>query len=452
MVILLVISNFQNAQASNTKMITSSNAPYFISIWSIDKNTLQRKEFLCNGFLIDSQFALTSSSCIKDFELIGGSYDHTNRNDRGYSYWIWGTRLIDPTIGGSKQTGMALIYAPLGVSPWNTNLKSNQAIPKIKNLEKKEYSLIHWNQSGNQYALQSSNVKILKGSKSQVTSLKNFQGSMSKIGVNSNSKNCENILGSPLISNNSDGSIEIVGMAIPKKTKCNYKLINFISISKFNSFIEELKKSMEEELITARFGETLKPILNSVLPSTSTDFLQSEVVNESRKSAIWIGYDPESGWADVWNMGFNVYSSFYEVKLGFRNSVDGCLLSKNGSVQLQISKNGTQEIHYSATATDLANCWTNGMSYYYKETSKSNTESDVYCDLRVTPYGLDNSIDVNSPIKYLNLAFNKGCLGIASKIWIRFKVTVNDEYLDTDIEPHTDGWYGPWAPNLFDLN
>lgn len=450
----LLISNIQVAQASANKFINSSEAPYFISIWSIDTETLQRKEFLCNGFLIDYQFALTSSACIKDVDLIGGSYDHTNRNDRGYSLWIWGKRFIDPNISGSKQIGMALIYAPLGVSPWNSNLKSKAAIPKIRDLSKKEYSLIHWNQLNKEYAVQSSTVKVLNSSKSQngQFKLKYFQGSVLKTGVNLRSKTCENFIGSPLISTNSDGSIQVVGMAIPEKNKCNYNSINFISIAQFNSFIEDSKKSMEDELISARYGETLKPIMNSMLPNTSSDFLQSEITDDSRRSAIWIGYDPESGWADVWNMAFNVYPSFYEVRLGFRNNVEGCLLSKKGSVKLQISKNSSQELHYSATASDDLNCWQNGTSYYYKESLKSGSESDVYCALRVTPYGPNNSIDTNSPVKYLNLALNKGCIGVASKIWIRFKVTVNDEYLDTDTEPHIDGWYGPWAPYLFDLN
>jgi hypothetical protein len=71
--------------------------------------------------------------------------------------------------------------------------------------------------------------------------------------------------------------------------------------------------------------------------------------------------------------------------------------------------------------------------------------------MQVEPYGASFSTTGDN-IKYLNLSFNKPCLGIASKIWIRFNVQIDNEYMDSDTEPFIDGWYGPWDPYIFSIN
>ena len=443
------------AFASNDKQIEKIQAPYLVSIWSIDENTKQRKDYLCNGFVIERNFALTNASCIKNAGGIGGSYGHMKRLDRGFSYFIWGWTWPTEFVDNPAHNDLALMYAPLGISPWDKNLKIQNSIPRIAPLGQEKYSLISWNKVNGEYILNLSDIKIVKTPLKQMNQNLNsiFYGLLTKKGVKAKDNSCEGIAGSPLISINKNGVLNVVGIVSPEKGKCGTNnLIRFLKISQFNDFIESNKTTLISDHLNARYGEPVKPILDSVRPSNSIDYIPSKVGNDGRQSQIWIGYDPESGFADVWNMAFNVWqSNIYEVSLMFRNEIDGCALSKNGSVTLQLSKNSSQNIHYSAIGSDPLNCWQNGKDYYYKETINSSDDSSLFCSMRVTPYGDNWSVNPQDKIKYLSLAVDRGCLGIASKIWVRFNIKINNEYSDNDVEPFVDGWYGPWQSTIFDL-
>ncbi len=454
MVCILFISPLQ-AFASNDNQIAKIKAPYLVSIWSIDENTKQRKEYLCNGFIIEKNFALTNASCIKNARGIGGSYGQMTRLERGFSYFVWGWTWPTEFADNQVHNDLALIYAPLGISPWDKNLKIQNSIPRIAPLGNEKYSLILWNKVKGDHILNISNVKIEKNPFKQTNNKFNniFYGSLTKKGVKAKNNSCDGIAGSPLISTNKNGVLSVVGIVSPENGKCGSgNLIRFLKISQFNEFIESNKKALISDHLDYRYGEPIKPILESVRPSNSIDYIASEVGNNGRLSEIWIGFDPESGLADVWNMSFNVWrSNVYEVNLMFRNEIDGCTLSKNGSVTLQLSKNSSQNIHYSAVGSDSLNCWQNGKNYFYKETINSSNDSSLFCSMQVTPYGDNWSVNTQDKIKYLSLVVDRGCLGIASKIWVRFNIKIDNEYSDSDTEPFVDGWYGPWQPTIFDL-
>jgi len=443
------------AFASNNKQIDKIQAPYLVSIWSIDEATKQRKEYLCNGFIIDRNFALTNASCIKNAGGIGGSYGHMKRLERGFSYSIWGWTWPTGFEDNPVSNNLALIYAPFGISPWDKDLKIQTSIPEIAQLGKESYGLISWSEVNGEYILNLSTVKIVKTpSKQMDQNLNNiFYGSLTKKGIKAKNNSCDGIAGSPLISTNKNGVLKVVGIVSPEKGKCgSSNLVRFLKISQFNNFIESEKAALISDHLNTRNGEPVKPILDSVRPSNSIDYIASKVGNDGRESSIWIGYDPESGLADVWSMSFNVWqSNIYEVSLMFRNEIDGCTLSKKGSVHLQLSKNSSQNIHYSAVGSDPLNCWQNGKDYYYKEIMNSSDDSNLFCSMRVTPYGNNWSVNTQDKVKYLSLDINRGCLGIASKVWVRFSIKIDNEYSDNDIEPFSDGWYGPWQSTIFNL-
>lgn len=330
-------------------------------------------------------------------------------------------------------------------------MKISSTFLRFQNLIKRAFQLTHWVDSNQKSVLSQSSIKLISRNSlfTKNDSANYFSGTLVKPIINSKSINCSNFTGSPLIENDSNGIIRVVGISLPNK--CDLKTIRFASLKELQSKIDEGKKALEKSLLDNRFGEPFKPILNSILPNESQKFIPSELNDISRRSSIWIGYDPESGYADVWAMSFNVYLNKFEITLGFANEIKGCELSQKGRIKLQISKNSTQQIHYSATVSDSERCWENGQTYLFKEQVHSGVEQNLFCNMQVQPYGASFST-TGDKIKYLNLAFNKPCLGIASKIWIRFNVQIDNEYTDSDTEPFIDGWYGPWDPYLFSIN
>jgi hypothetical protein len=83
--------------------------------------------------------------------------------------------------------------------------------------------------------------------------------------------------------------------------------MKFMLLSKFSDFISRQKIQLASSYLEERNGESIKPILESIRPSDSKEYLDSTVDGDGRRSVIWTSYDPESGWADVWSLGCIVY-------------------------------------------------------------------------------------------------------------------------------------------------
>jgi hypothetical protein len=430
------------------------SAPYVVSVWSADVETKERKKFLCNATIIGDRFAIANASCVKKsgWPLVG-IYGVTNRSQRGFVFPIFRWAWPDEFETSPGYSDLALLYAPFGVSPWNQELKQKNSIPKISYPRSGKYEYITWNESGGVQRLTSNNLITIgniplpkeKSIKSNIFYAGNYIREN-----NINSKSCNIIGGSPLISKSSQG-INLVGISVKPSTNCQSNSpLTFILLSKFSDFIERQKKQLEETFLKERYGESIKPIYESIRPPDSKEFLDSSVDGDGRRSVIWTSYDPESGWADVWSLGFFVWKNGrYQATLIFRNSLDGCLLSKNGSVLLQLSKNSEQKVDFAAQVSDSTTCWQTGNQYSYKSLKSQAENSQIDCSVAVSPYGDNWSAQPNEKIKNLSIHFDQRCLGLTEKIWIRFLVRVNDEYMDTDLEPFYDGWYGPWKSTIF---
>lgn len=437
-----------------TQTIPINSAPFLISLWSADKDTFERKNFICNATLIDSNFAVTSASCLKKsgWPMVG-SYGVKDRSERGFTFPVFTWSWPDEFEKNPLLEDLALIYAPWGVSPWDDNLKAVGSIPTISYPAVGNYSLISWQKSGTKNLLSKTPVKIvglIPPVNSKLPKDNIFYAGMKSTGSNTYSDTCSNIPGSPLIQEMPSGR-RVVGIAVASIGSCNAKLpTRYINLSKFTDFIDRQKKYLIQSYLDERSGESIKPILQSVRPSGSKQYLDSTVDGDGRRSVIWTSYDPESGWADVWMLGFYVWKNGrYQATLTFRNSLDGCMLSKHGSVLIQFSKDSKQNVDYSAKISDANNCWVSGQIYTYPEIKSSKSDPSVDCSIAVQPTGDKFSTDPAEKIKNLSLHMDQRCLGISQKIWIRFSVHVTDQVEDSDLEPFFDGWYGPFQSTIF---
>jgi hypothetical protein len=451
---LFLNSVFAFGSTSKTQTIPTSSAPFFISLWSVDKETYERKKFICNATLIDTYFAVTSASCLKKTGWpITGSYGVGDRSERGFTFpvytWTWTEEFDkDPSFHD-----LALIYAPWGISPWDDNLKSAGSTPTISYPSTGNYTLTTWLKSGTKNLLSSTTVKIVGAIPSKDSSLPKdniFFAGVKPKGSKTYSDACSNAPGSPLTQETSTGR-KVIGISVAPIGKCDAKLpTRYVLLSKFANFIDGQKISLVQSFLDERRGESIKPILQSVRAGISKQYLDSTVDGEGRRSSIWTSYDPQAGWADVWSLGFYVWKNGrYQATLTFRNSLDGCMLAKQGSILLQVSKNSKQSIDYSAKVTDAKNCWVNGQIYTYPEIKSSKSGQSVDCSIVVQPTGDKFSTDPTEKIKNLSLLMDQGCLGLTEKIWIRFSVRVTDGVEDIDLEPFNDGWYGPFQSSIF---
>ena len=438
--------------APSTKILTRSDAPFFISIWSIDKTENRRGKYLCDAAVIDRNYAVGSATCLQKYDWpLVGVIGALSQDERGSVFpiytWMWTSEHED----GSKNHDFTLIYAPHGMAPWS--FEYNQTMPAIDYPSSTNLEMISWAKSKDIYKLHSTPMKIvgkLPAKKSTKAKDNIFRATSISTSSKQNPLNCNASSGSPIISRKS-GKVTLVGIVSAEEGKCDpSKPRSFILLPKFKNFIETNKPVLANGLLRDRQGLALGDLYKSILSPNSLEFIPSKIGDNGSTSAIWTSNDPELIGADIWSIGFNVWKSGWnEVTIGLREEFEGCDFAKNSTVGVQISKNSKQNVDFAFEIKERDQCWEVGKSYKYVESKNSKLDEATNCAVTLYPYGKDFSREPLAKIQYLSFYFNPACLGIRQSIWIRAYLNNGPDSLNTNIEPFYDGWYGPWRPTIF---
>ena len=458
-ILLITFAILASASASYTataspasRVITRSDAPFFISIWSIEKNENKRDRYLCDAVVIDRNYAIGSATCLQKYDWpLVGVLGASERGERGSVFPIWTWMWTDEHEAGSKNHDFALIYAPHGIAPWA--YEYNQVMPVIDYPKKSSLEMISWVQSKKTYKLQSTTMKIvgkLPGKESTKASDNIFRATSISPSTKNSPLNCNSSSGSPLISRES-GKVVLVGIVSGGTTKCDpNKPRDFILVQKFKNFIDRNKPVLANGLLRDRSGLALDNLYKSILSPKSAEFIPSKIGDNGSTSAIWASNDPELVEADIWSIGFNVWKSGWnEVNIGLRDELEGCTFAKTSTIGIQISKNSKQNVDFAFEVKERDQCWQNGKNYKYVESKNSKLDVATNCSVTLYPYGKNFSTDPLAKIQYLSFYFNPACLGTRESIWIRAYLNNGPDSINTNIEPFYDGWFGPWKPTIF---
>jgi hypothetical protein len=450
-IIAAVIPAGATATPTN-QTITKRDAPFFISLWSIQKSDNSRNKYLCDAVVIDRKYAVGSATCLQKYDwplvgVIGASI----RGDRGSVFPIWTWMWTSEHEDGSKNHDFALIYAPHGIAPWA--YEYNQTMPTIEYPTKSTLEMISWAPSKNVSKLQSIPMKLIGKlpSKSSTKATDNlFSATSIRTSSKKNPLNCQSASGSPLISREF-GKVLLVGIVSGSEGKCDpTKPRKFILVPKFKGFIESNKSVLANGLLRDRRGLELSDLYVSMLAPNSQAVIPAMIGDDGSTSAIWTSNDPELVGADIWSIGFNVWKSGWnDVSIGLREELDGCSLAKNSTVAIQMSKNSKQNVDFAFEVKERDECWVIGKNYKYVESKSSKIDLATTCSVTLYPYGKNFSTDPQAKIQYLSFYFDPACLGTRESIWIRAYLNNGPESINTNIEPFYDGWFGPWKPTIF---
>jgi hypothetical protein len=434
------------------KQISKAEAPFFVSIWSIQEPENSRSQYLCDAVIIDRNFAVGSASCLDQNKWpLVGVVGSTNREDRGSVFPIWTWTWTTEFESDPKKHDLALIYAPHGIAPWA--YEYNQQMPLINYSTTAKLEMISWALVKGKYKLQSMPMKISGKlpSKSGTKPIDNvFKATSIKTSTRKNPYNCQSSPGTPLVSRES-GRTTLVGIAIGATNNCDpTKPLEFILVDKFKNFIDRNKLDLTNDLVSGRKGVALTPLYNSILSPKSQVLIPVTISDNGSTSSIVAGNDPDIAEGDISSIGFNIWKSGWnEVVIGIRDELDACAFAKNATFHVQVSKSSAQNVDYSFQVKEGKDCWTAGKNYYYAESKNSKIDNSVSCTVLVIPAGKNFSNDPLSRIKYLRFNFNPACLGVRESIWIRAALTHGTDNATTDVEPFNDGWFGPWKPTIF---
>lgn len=436
----------------STRVITRSDAPFFISIWSIEKPDNKRGKYLCDAVVIDRNYAVGSATCLQKYDWpLVGALGASIRGERGSVFPIWTWMWTSEHEDGSKNHDFALIYAPHGIAPWT--YEYNQTMPVIDYPKNSSLEMISWAQVGKLFKLQSTPMKLV-GKLPVKESTKASDNIFKATSISPSTKkvplNCNSSSGSPLISRES-GKIVLVGIVSGDDGKCDpTKPRSFVLVQKFKNFIETNKPVLANGLLRDRQGLALSNLYKSILSPNSGEFIPAKIGDSGSTSAIWASNDPELVEADIWSIGFNVWKSGWnEVSIGMRDELDGCSLAKNSTVGIQMSKNSKQNVDFAFEVKERDQCWEVGKNYKYVDSKNSKLDESTNCSVTLYPYGKDFSKDPQAKIQYLSFYFNPACLGTRESIWIRAYLNNGPKSINTNLEPFYDGWFGPWKPTIF---
>lgn len=437
--------------------VNIKDAPFLVSLWTINVDTYERQEPFCSGVLIDSRTFLTAAHCLVDKKPFVVVTSQSTKTDRGEVLSVYDYR-IHPRY--SKSTSLNDIA--VGILNFPSRYRSDiwENTKRFSNFSKKSNQIFGWGLDQNQldtgFPMSS---RLLDYSKSGKKYFKGFNQSTQIAAGKLNkvervfSGACFGDSGGPLIANNS-GKLSVIGITSYISAKgCDVEIPTvFARVKYYIPFIEETTKTLISKFNSE--GTNFPNLdLISLPPNTDSYLTRYQGENTFYSSAQLQkggGVSPE---VDMNSLMFQTYKTdsplSYDYRIGvyLTNSVETCNERQKGKWLVQVALDSRQKIDFSFQINPRSGCYSPGEIVYDAETILTTPPAQGVCnDVGVVPWSPDEKLaQSKTKIDAFSFFFMKACIGTAKKIWIRVDHEVDGR---GDIEPGLDMWAGPFSAEI----
>ena len=459
-VILLNLVSPTSSQAvsfPDNPQVNFSQAPFLISLWTINPDTYERVDNFCSGVLIDEKTFLTAAHCVSDRKSFVVVTNQASKSERGEVLSVY-DYVIHPRY--SKTTSLNDIAVGLLNFPSRYKSKIWENTKTFSDFSKVSNQIFGWglnqNEQDTSYPM---SAKLNDFSKNGKKYFKGFNiktqiaaGKYNKIEKNFSGA-CYGDSGGPLVAYNQN-KVSVIGITSYISSKgCDVEVPTvFAKVKYYIPFIQETINSL---VLKFTAQNTNFPDLDSVslLPNTESYLTRYQGENTYYSSAQLQkggGVSPE---VDVETVMLQTYkttsSDSYDFRIGtyLVNPVEACNERQKGSWLVQVALDSRQKVDFSFKINPKTGCYTSDQMVYDSETILNTPPAQGVCnDVGVKPWSVqEKNLQTKTKIDAFSFSFMKACLGTAKKVWIRIDHTVDGR---GDIEPGLDMWAGPFSSEI----
>ncbi|CAB4993477.1 unannotated protein [freshwater metagenome] len=429
-------------------------APYLISLWTVDPETYERLENFCSGVLIDQRTFLTAAHCLMERKPFVVVTSQLNKKDRGEVLSVYNYKLHPrySSSNGLNDIAVGILNFPSRYkSPIWANTKRNSDFSKTIN------KIVGWGLDQNQVDTgfpMSANVKDF--TKSGPKYFKKFN-SATQIAAGKYNKTekiysgaCFGDSGGPLIAMNS-GQASVIGITDYISSKgCDVDVPTvFARVKYYIPFIQSTRDALLSQFksegtnLPELDSLSLLPDSDSVLPGSGNEVSNWTLATLQKGGGV-------SAEADVDSLMFQTFKNsgdgFYDYSINtyLTNPIEPCVEKQKGSWLVQVALDSRQRIDFAFKINPGTGCYVPGVTVYDAEQILKTPPAQGVCrDVGVKPWSyLEKDSTTKTKIDSFSFFFGKSCIGTSKKIWIRINHEINDR---GDIEPGLDMWAGPFA-------
>jgi secreted trypsin-like serine protease len=448
--LVLVTLNVNTSEAISfpeTRKLTTSDAPFMISLWNYDPDTLVRTQRFCSGVMLDQVTFLTAAHCLKDNSNTVVIKNQNNQWERGETLMIYKYVLHPRYSALTTQNDIAVGIVNFKARDTQNILSSTLA---DQTFSKKSTYIYGWgldqNQDDSGYLRRAKLNDFTNQGKKYFPKSFNSKTMIAAGSYNANERvfsgACYGDSGGPLISSNSKG-LSVIGItSFIKGPDCDLRVPTiFTRVSYYKDFISKTRKELLEDF---KNDETVSPELDEFsLPWNTTSSLNQIDSGETKYSVAPLQSGGYTGAADVNKISFQTWKNRdgyypFAINVFMTSPIEACIEKQKGSWQVQVSLSSSQTVDLQFRVKPGTGCYTLDNTEFNRALLEIKPPAKEGCTApAISPWGADSKTEIDS----FSFYFDKGCLGTAKKIWIRIFHEVGES---GDIEPGVDTWAGPF--------
>jgi len=425
--------------------VEPADAPFLLSIWTVDSESFARKDKICSAILFNQSLVITAAHCVIDDKGIAVVAGQENASDRGevLSVYKW---ITHPRY--SKKTYQNDIA--VGLLNFDARINEDFSLTSSSKFIKNNTRLYGWGVDQNEID-NGLPMSVLQNDYSATAKkyYKNFNRSTQIAAGYYNSTErtfgggCYGDSGGPLITK-SNNSFQLLGI-VSYGSGCDVKKPTvYTKVSHYYKWILDTYESL---LAQYKKDGTTRPNPDSfsMLPTT-TETLPRQVT----KSGYYTPATLQSGGGvkspDIESIAFLTYPDEPQFQLAayLSNELDSCIEKQKGSWLVQVALSSKQNIDFQFSVPKSYSCYSVNKTEFNLAKVEISPPSQFVCN---SPWvqasrQSEGSGDI-AKMDLLYFYFGKGCIGTANKIWVRIYHSVDGD--GADLEPGGDMWAGPFT-------
>ncbi len=422
--------------------VSPKDAPFLLSIWTVDSDSFTRKDKICSAILYTKEIVITAAHCVIDDKGIAVVAGQSNSADRGEVLsvykWITHPRYSKKTYQNDIAVGLLNFNARISdefiLNPSSNFLRNNTRVygwgvdqNEIDNGLPMSVRQNDFSQTARKYYKSfNRNTQVAAGFYNSTE--KTFAGA------------CYGDSGGPLVVNKS-GRFELLGI-VSYGSGCDVnKPTIYTKFSYHFKWVVSAIKSLTDQY---KSESTSRPSVNSfsLLPNTSELLERREGPYGYYTSApLQKGGGVKT--PDIGQVMFQTYATGlpFGINAYLENELDLCIEKQKGSWQVQVAVDNKQKVDFQFTLPPSNGCFSIDLEERNLAQVQIKPPSQFACNTPIVkPW---NQSGGKARINVLSFYFDKGCLGNASSIWIRLYHSVDGD--GADLEPGGDMWAGPFS-------